>query len=222
MAPRITRIEPQKRRKGRFSVFVDEEYAFSVDAELLALSSLAEGQEIDEARVEELRHESELRYAKERAYRLLAVRDRSEAEMRQRLARIGFGSATVEEVIRILKQQRYLDDRCFALRYSQGLLSTHPVGRVELEKQLRQKGVEEAIVDEVVEDVLPPETEAELARREAIRRVCRYRAEQDRGKVKARVVAYLARRGFTWGVVQDLIEHWQEIEEQARDGKVEE
>jgi len=213
---RITKIEPQRRRKSRFSVFVNGEYSFSLDAELLASVGLAEGQEIDEARLEQIRRESELRYARERAYRLLAVRDRSEAEMRQRLTRIGFDPATVEMTIGFLKERKYLDDRSFALRYAQSEVALHPVGRRELERRLRQKGLEEGVVREVVGHLLPPGEEAALAWQEALRRYRRYRNEPDREKVKARVVSFLARRGFEWPILQDILERWQELEQQAQ------
>ena len=48
---RITRIEPQKRRKDRFSIFVDDEFALGVDADLLVEFHLAEGLELEEGRL---------------------------------------------------------------------------------------------------------------------------------------------------------------------------
>lgn len=216
MPGRITRIEPQKRRKGRFSVFVDDQYAFSVDADLLVSSGIAEGDEIDEERLAELRRESELRYARERAYRLLAVRDRSEQELRQRLARIGFAPDVVEATISVLKRQKYLDDRSFAERFARSQLATRPIGRRELERQLLQKGLNEELVRETLDRIYQDETEDRLAWGEALRRIRRYRSEQDRNKVKNRVVSFLARRGFDWQAIQGVLDRWEELEHSAQ------
>ena len=50
---RITAVE--RTRRGRFSIFADGEFLFSVDAETLAKSGLAEGDEVSEAEIADLR-----------------------------------------------------------------------------------------------------------------------------------------------------------------------
>ncbi len=215
MLHRITKIEPQKRRKSRFSVFVDDVYAFSLDADLLVSSGIAEGDEVDDARLAELRREGERRYALERAYRLLAARDRSEAEMRQRLQQIGFDEETVEHTLGVLRRQKYLDDRAFAERFARSQLAVRPVGRRELQRRLREKGIHEDLLAEVLSAVYPESEEEELARREAVRRLRRYRNETDRRRVRSRIASFLARRGFEWPVVQSVLDQWAELEQRA-------
>jgi len=209
---RITRIEPQKRRKNRFSIFVDDEFAFGVDADLLVEFQLYEGAELDDARLAQVREESERRKARERAYRLLASRDRSEHEMRSRLKEIGFGPDVVEQTVAKLREQGYLNDARFAVDFARSQLATHPVGRRELEWRLRNKGLADAIVAEAVEAAYAERDERTLALELARARVRRYRNEPDERKVKKRVADFLARRGFSWEIISDILEQWQNLQ----------
>ncbi len=208
---RITRIEPQKRRKDRFSIFVDDEFALGVDADLLVEFHLAEGLELDDDALAEIRAANERRRALERAYRLLAARDRSEHEMRTRLKEIGFEQAVIEETVAKLRERGYLNDSRFAVDFARSQLATHPVGRRELEWRLRQKGLADPIVASAVETAYGERNERSLALELAKARLRRYRNEPDERKVKKRVADFLARRGFNWEIVSEILDQWDSL-----------
>ncbi len=196
------------------SIFVDGEFAFGVDADLLVEFQLYEGAELDDDGLARVRAESERRKARERAYRLLATRDRSEHEMRTRLKEIGFGPDVIEQTVAKLRNQGYLNDRRFAVNFARSQLATHPVGRRELEWRLRNKGLADAIVAEAVEAAYRERDERTLALELARARMRRYRNELGECKVKKRVADFLARRGFGWEIISDVLEQWQNLQSQ--------
>ena len=70
----VTRISETK--KGRFALFDEEdEFLFSVDGETLHKHGIREGCALDGAALAALRFDSDTRRAKDKALRLLAVRD---------------------------------------------------------------------------------------------------------------------------------------------------
>ena len=52
--PVITAILPQKRRKGRFCIFIDNEFFLGLDEEVLYAAKLKEGQTVDPENLKEL------------------------------------------------------------------------------------------------------------------------------------------------------------------------
>ena len=92
---KITKIEQQKKRKNRYSIFVDGEYSFSVDAEILLQHNLTAGQTVSEKQTAKLLVEDELKRGKIQAFRYLAIRDHSEKELADKLKKKEIGRAHV-------------------------------------------------------------------------------------------------------------------------------
>ena len=84
---KITEIE--KKSKTRYTVYVDGEYFYILDAEILTEHHVRAGMEVTEAFLEQLKAAAQLRRARERAFYLLSYRDHSEKELYQKLGRGG-------------------------------------------------------------------------------------------------------------------------------------
>ena len=88
---RITSVEPQKKtlrlRSGRdpkrFNVFLDGEFAFGADEDLVVNRRLVPGKEISKDDLEKILFETEVGKLMERMYRLFNIRQRSEKEIRE-------------------------------------------------------------------------------------------------------------------------------------------
>ena len=135
----------------------------------------------------------------EAAIALLAVRARSEAEIRKRLLRQGYPAALIEDVVVRLIEMSYLDDEQFARTWVEGRDRGRPRGTTGLRRELALKGVPRDVVDGVL-----AEREAEAGedpdRAAAIALLERRRAalERETEPLKRRQKAYalLARNGF--------------------------
>ena len=72
-------------KKGRYALFCNEKFQFSVDEEILVKYDLKEGMSITEEALSELLSESDFNRAKEKAYRLLTYRNHSRSELTEKL-----------------------------------------------------------------------------------------------------------------------------------------
>ena len=198
----ITAIEPQQRREGRVNVYIDGAFALGVSEEVAAAPGLRVGLAMSAERLADLERAESLAKAKEAAYRLLSYRDRSEKEMRDRLARHGHAEEIVEEAMASLRANGYLDDARFAERWVANRGTTR--GRRALAFELRQKGVDAAAAQEALSEAAGDESQRAAAREAAVRRVGERPADTS-PPAKARLAAYLQRRGFDWDAIRPVL-----------------
>jgi regulatory protein len=150
--------------------------------------------------------------AKEAALRILARGPRTEREVEKRLRDRGFQGDAVERAIERLRRVSLLDDRAFVRSFLRTELFKAAQGRRLLEMKLRRRGVPDALIREL--DVLM-EDDPDLAQRCLVSEEDRASAgvEQLRRKYarlepetyRRRMQQALARRGFSWDTIRDLL-----------------
>jgi regulatory protein len=90
--------------------------------------------------------EDRLQHALDAAYRFLARRDRTVAEVRERLEAQEIESAVVEEAIAELTRQGYLDDARYARRFAEDRRTIDAWGAERIERRLLAVGVEPTLI----------------------------------------------------------------------------
>jgi regulatory protein len=202
----ITAITNQKRNAERVNIFLDGRYAFSMT--LTAAANLTVGQTLTEQQQANLEREAELSKAVEKAVRFVSYRPRSETELRQHLRRKQLDDALIEEVIARLRRYNYLNDDEFAAYWVEQRETFKPRSPMALRQELRQKGVDREIVDRAVDEI----DELDAARRAAEKRLNQL-ARLPYDQFRAKLGGYLQRRGFSYGVIREVIqESWDERE----------
>jgi regulatory protein len=88
----------------------------------------------------------------EAAARFLEARSRSVAEVRRRLGRAGYRSELVEGAIARLTELGMLDDEAFGRAWVESRDRARPRGEIALRRELALKGIDRAIVDELLEE----------------------------------------------------------------------
>ena len=141
----------------------------------------------------------------QRAAKLLAAKQRSVEELRERLLETRGGtSAIVDEVIARLREYGYLDDAKFAQSYASLRLRERPIGRRRLERDLSLKKVDKETTNAALDEVFESTPEAELIERAIAKRI------RLRGKPKSREDAkklfdHLLRQGFGFELVSERV-----------------
>ncbi len=97
------------------------------------------------------------------ALRYLARRDRTEAQMKAYLTRLGASSAHVGSIIKRLVEQGYLNDERYGFRWASARLARLPMGRERLEAELIGQGLERDTVEQTLQQVYGERSERELA-----------------------------------------------------------
>jgi len=206
----ITAIEKQRRRR-RANVYLDGRFTFSLSLGLLTEAGLHEGDALTPQQVDSLRQADIRHQAHEAALRLLAYRPRSEAEIRQRLARRGLPPQVVQETIARLRDQGLLSDAAFARFWVETRDQTSPRGRRLLWQELAAKGIER----EIVRQAIAPVAEEDAALR-AAQKKARHLQGQEYPVFRRRLGDFLLRRGFPYPTVRTIVERlWLERQQDS-------
>ncbi len=194
----ITGLEVQKRNKKRVNVLVDGEFAFSLSLEDAA--RLRKGQTLSEADIASLQGEDAVKRAVDLAARFLATRPRSLHEIRTKLIEKETPPAVIDSAIDKLTALGYIDDHAFAAFWVSERNAHKPVSPQALRYELRQKGISNAIIGEVLSTISPDESAARAARS----RIVRLRGSTRRD-FRESVSGFLLRRGFPYSVIKPTI-----------------
>ena len=213
---RITAIEAQEKRKGRVSVFVDGKFAIGLFEEVALSLGLRVGQAITPERLEEVAKAETRRRALEDAYRLLSFRARSEQERTDRLQRKGYEEDAIAEALGSLRAHGYVDDAQFAGAWVRSRGQSR--GKRALAFELKQKGVAGEVTAQALAEEMPADAERESARSAAIKKIGARPADTSR-EAKAKLAAFLQRRGFGWDTIRPVLA---ELYEKAIDEETDE
>ncbi len=203
--PKVTKIEPQKRNPKRWSVFLEDKFAFGLDEEVLYRYGLKTGQKLEQREVEKIIHSEIQKEAKEQSLRFLSYRMRSEKEVRDKLKSKGFAKDIIEKVIEDLKRVSLLDDYEFASAWIRDRLSNNPRGKALLKQELYKKGIKQEIIEKTLKEYLADEArELGLAKKLLDKRIKRYE-NLEPNVAKRRMSDFLLRRGFSYDIVKQAI-----------------
>ena len=199
--PTITQIKETK--KGRLALFLDGEFAFSLDEDTFAAAALHEEDEVEEWRLEELRKQSDTRKALDKAMDLLSLRDHAAGELYQKLCRKFDGPSAAYAVAKA-QELGLLDDAQFARRRAAELLRKRKSRRAILD-DLTAKGIDRDTAAGAVETLYAgEEQDPELTA--AVQLVQRHYAAKLAAGRRDQVAAALARRGFSHAVIRQALE----------------
>jgi regulatory protein len=209
---KITAIKAGRNPKiQRSNIYLDGKFAFSLDNEVIAKESLKTGLELSPEEINLLTGADRFQRCLNAAFLFLSYRPRSEAETRQRLLRRGYAEEEVEKVITQLSKLDLLNDTAFAEFWKENRNSFRPRSQKMLKVELKRKGVETGIIDEVVSEV----DDAESAYRAAMSKAS-HLPVSDYQVFRQRLGSYLQRRGFNYGIINKIVkEAWQEITKSA-------
>ena len=114
-------------------------------------------------------------------------------------------------VIARLKERNYLDDHAFAAYWVEQRNRFKPMAPQALRYELRLKGVDSKIADEIIEQATDPTVAALEAARQ---RGYRWQALSEE-EFQKKMTAFLQRRGFHWETIRDVVQQvWDEQKQQ--------
>lgn len=195
--PVVTGLEIHQRDKERVRLFLDDEYA--LDLPLIEAARLSRGQTLSDSEVDQLSDARGLQRAYDLAIRYLSYRPRSTEEVRRYLSKKEIADGRIAEALERLRQNGYVDDREFARFWIADRDRFKPMGTRALQYELRQKGVD----DEIVDDLLAEFDEEASAYRAAQARMSRYHGHS-RQAFRQKLSALLRRRGFDEYAIRDV------------------
>lgn len=197
--PRLTDITETKR--GRYALFFDGEFAFSLDEGTFADADLHKEDELEPWQIEELRKKSDTRRALDKAMDLLALRDHAAGELYEKLCR-KFDPHSAAAAVARAGELGLLNDEDFARRRAAELLRKRK-SRREILLDLSRKGIDRDTAAAAVEALEDEEEDPDLASARALVQR-QYASKLAQGK-EPQVAAALARRGFSHSVIRTVL-----------------
>jgi len=202
---KITAIQSGKGRHKRVRLYLDGQFALSLESEVAANKGLRVGRELSEEQVHSLASCDLSQRCLNTAVRFLGYRPRSESEVRQRLKQRGFAQTNIESAVARLKEQGLIDDTEFARFWKDNRDAFSPRGKYLLRFELKQKGVSGDIIDRM--DTSDDEANAYRAAVEKARKL----PKSDYRTFRRRLGEYLRRRGFDYDSISRTVDQlWQE------------
>jgi regulatory protein len=149
----ITKITTQQKNQDRFNIFMDygkgkgEEFAFSVDSDVLIKFQLKKGMELDDFSFMEILYQDDIRKAYNKAIYYLSRRMRSEKEIIDYLVTKEIDEPVIKEIIHRLSAQKYINDEEYAFAYVRTQANTTDKGPNVIKTELKEKGIVEGILN---------------------------------------------------------------------------
>ncbi|MBI5403966.1 MAG: RecX family transcriptional regulator [Ignavibacteriae bacterium] len=199
---RITAIEPQK-RKGRYNVFLDEEFAFGADKETIFHFGLRKNDELSDEKINEIRDYDEFNLGKKTAFSFLGYKPRTEKELIKKLKEKKISVKNIEKTLKVLKDLKYLDDGQYAKMYLEEKLSRKPAGKRLISMKLAEKGIKKEVIENVMASQYSEEKEKKKAKELLIKYLKKVRAKSDLDK-KQKCYRFLLSRGFDYEIVKSV------------------
>lgn len=154
--------------------------------------------------------ETEYERGLKKAFRMLAVKARSEKEIRAGLHEKKIDRQVADRIVGRLGELKYLDDADFARQWVRRLAIEKLYGDRRIEAGLREKGIDETIGKQALAEI-----RREFPERDAVRRAIKKKLKDrtlrraDLREVRS-VTQHLLGRGFAPGLVFEMIKETQE------------
>lgn len=222
---KVTEVVPQKksasRRTKRFNVFLDGEFAFGADEDLVVNRRLVIGKVIAPEDLQKILFEAEVGKLMERMYRWFGLRQHSEKEVRDyfriKNAELGVkkeekrSQVVIDAVVEVLKKKGLLNDLEFAKAWVEARRKSKQKGIRAIKVELFQKGIDKEIMDEVIRQQVTGNSEEDLAKI-ALEKKMRLWKNLRPQEFKQKAFEFLMRKGFEYEVIKEIIEKFREKE----------
>lgn len=195
---KITDIKQQVKRQGRYSLFVDGKYAFSLSENALLSHGIRIGQELSEQELQDYKDASRLDKAYNLTLSYVARRLRSEWELQDYFRRKDIDEEAGEHIMDRLKHFGYVDDTAFARSWIENRRLLKPISRRRLMLELRQKHVADDIIRQLLEEDETSDIETLKSLIERKRRQSRYQDNQ-------KLMQYLVRQGYNYDDIKSVL-----------------
>lgn len=140
------------------------------------------------------------------ALRLLNQRSYSEYALAQKLKHYNASSEDITKIIEKLRRLNLINDQAYAASLARTESQYRHTSCRLITQKLRQKGIDQAIIEKSVQETADTSPEEERAFYHAKRYLDRH-TETEKHKFKQKLAGYLYRKGFSSSVIYKMLKH---------------
>ncbi len=199
---KITKIEKQKNNNKRYSIFIDERFAFGIDEAYLFSLKLKEGAILSKKDYDYILNYILFNNAKNIAIKYLSFKARTEYQVTQKLLQDEFSEDVIQNVIVFLKKYNYINDATFCQNFIENKMNIKGYGSLKISFELKKLGIKEHIFKDYLYKY-----SLLYEKQKAISLINQKFTNHDISNIdykeKQKLYAYLARRGFCYEIIND-------------------
>lgn len=201
---KITKIEAQ-RRKGRYNIYLDDQYAFPISEDVLINFQIFKGMEVDDQLQQRMQEADTVSKLYNRALNYLAHQLRSVEEVKTKLAELTDDEQRIAEVIKRLEDQQLLNDQRYAESYVRTVVNEAQKGPGAIRNQLQLKKIAGNDIEAAIQTYYPVTNQIEIGKKVAQNQLKKNRREAGKMAVdKTRQTLY--RRGFVSETIEIIMQ----------------
>lgn len=201
----ITAVDPDPRRPGAVRLEIDGVRFGAVPRELVSAEALAVGRVVDPELLTRLGAAADIEAAYRTVLRSLELRSYARNDLGRRLLRKGHQRQAVDAALDRVTDLGLLDDAAYARGYVESR-AARGRGPSRLMRELMAMGVDRSHIDRALAEQWPEGSDrSSLPLQLATKRVAQLGA-LPRPTKRRRLLAYLARRGFSGREVTEMVE----------------
>lgn len=189
--------------KGRYKVFIDQEFAFVLYKGELRSYKIACEQEITVETVKMIQEQVLLKRAKLRCMNLLKTKDYTRYQLQTKLKQGLYADDIIEAALDYVASYHYIDDERYARAYIQYASSSK--SKRKIEQDLLLKGVSAEVIHSAMEDFEADNTDQEEELIKDLLRKKHYSGQNATIEEKNKIIGYLYRKGFALDKVYRII-----------------
>lgn len=178
------------------NVYLDGEFAFGVDLDNLVKFGIKIEKELSKSEIDKIIYEAEFAKTYNKLLNFATSRPRSERELFSWLKRKKVPDNLHKRLFSKLKRLDLVDDNKFAKWWIEQRLQFKYKSKKELKYELRQKGIDKNVIEEVLE-------RSGLDEEEAAKKLLAKRKFSD----PQRAFSYLARKGFDFETIKSVVKY---------------
>ena len=143
---KITKIGENNKAK-RSSIYLDDEFVCYLNAFTIYKYKLGVGTNITLDELKRIQFESEKDTAFDLAIKYISKYQKTENELKDYLQKKGFLSELCDEVLKKVKDYRYIDDKAFVENYIKSCKGHYGINKIK--QNLKQKGISEELISSI-------------------------------------------------------------------------
>lgn len=207
----ITKIEIQKKNKERVNIYLDEEYAFSISAELVYKENLKVKDVVDIEKLKSVADKESYLRCKNSALKIIERSYKTEKEVIEKLQMKGYEQNHIEASIEFLKEYKFLNDDYYAEAFIKDKLDSK--GSQRIKQDLIKKGIPRDKIEEKLEgiDKIAEKNTARVLANKKLRII--QKSENDTYKISGKLYRFLISKGYTYDVVKEVVKDVMSIDE---------
>lgn len=206
MMKKITKVEKQKNNDNRYSIYLDDEFAFGVHKDILIKYELLKGKEIEDDFINEVIKAKEQSKANNYALKLLSYRSKTSKEILKKMREKGYDQVTINNSVEFLEKLGYVNDRQYALNFVREKVNIKKLGRKRLEFELFKKGIDQDIVNDVISELVDTNEEYHRALEIGLKKLNSSYKNDDKQAQYRKLGGYLQRKGYNYDIVKKVLD----------------